>query len=447
MSKKLTAAVVSSAPKKTSRYEIADSLQPGLRLVVQKSGVKSWGYRYERPDGTRVKVTLGRAKGPGSLTLQAARDAANDARRMRSGGGDPADQKRAARKAESERIEAEEREARRRDDLVSLVLDRYYRDKVNVMRSAPELKRLLSKELAPWAKRRIDTIDLADALKLIDAIKDRGAPVVANRTRAAARTFFGWCIDKALIEESPFERTKPVVAEKARDRVLSKDELRLALLAMNRMDWMWRALYRLLVLTGQRRDEVAGMGWSELSPLDAPEPVWTLPASRAKNGREHAIPLSPAAVDILRSLPRVQVKVTNNGAERLVDSPFVLTTTGTTHISGFSKAKEHLDKAMMEVAREEAGKRGVEPVRIAPWRVHDLRRTMASGTAKLGVSVAVVEKVLNHISGTFGGIVGVYQHHDFHSEKRHALNLWADHVATLTTERESNVVPIRSVEG
>lgn len=156
--------------------------------------------------------------------------------------------------------------------------------------------------------------------------------------------------------------------------------------------------------------------------------------------------MPPAAVDILRTLPRVQVKVTINRTERHVDSPFVLTTTGKTPISGFSKAKKHLDKAITEVAREEAEKRGGGSLAVEPWRIHDLRRTMASGTTKLGVSVAVIEKVLNHISGTFGGIVGVYQHHDFLPERRHALNLWATHVEGLTIERESNVVPLKTVE-
>ncbi|WP_438275135.1 tyrosine-type recombinase/integrase [Nitrobacter sp.] len=441
MPERLTAPFVAKATTRASRYEIADSLQPGLRLVVQPSGAKSWAFRYERSDGQRVKLTLGRAAGPGALTLQQARDAANDARRLRSTGGDPADQKRAVRKTEMARIEAEEKEARRRDDTVALVLDRYYRDKVNAMKSGPELKRLLTKELSPWAKRRVDDIDRTDAIKLIDAIKDRGAPVHANRVRAFTRTFFGWCVDKALIENNPFERTKPVTVEVARDHVLSDDELRLVMLALDQMDWMWRALYRLLILTGQRRDEVAGMVWTE---VDLDKSLWKLPAARAKNNREHIIPLPPAAVAILRDLPRVQIAATVNGVEKIVDSPFVLTTTGKTPVSGFSKAKGHLDKAIAEVARKEAKKRDGDVVEVAPWRIHDLRRTMASGMARLGVAVAVTEKVLNHVSGTFAGIVGVYQRHDFLAEKRHALNLWADHVASLTSERESNVVRLKA---
>ncbi|MBR0982252.1 integrase arm-type DNA-binding domain-containing protein [Bradyrhizobium diazoefficiens] len=444
MRKPLSAKAIANAEPKAKRYALPDVGHPGLRVLVQPSGAKSFVYRFKRENGQDVTITLGPAEGPGALTLAQAREAAGDARRQRALGSDPADQRRATRRAEAARIAAEEKEARRKDDIVERVLDRYYRDKVNAMKSAKELKRLLSKELTPWAKRRVDDIARADAIKLVDAIKEKGRPVLANRTRAAARTFFGWCIDKALIEDNPFERTKPVAVEKARERALSDGDLRVLSLALDRMDWIWRAFYWLLVLTGQRRDEVADMAWAELKDLDGPAPLWVLPAKRTKNGREHVIPLSPAVVEILRAIPRVQVRATFKGAERLEDSPLVLTTTGTTPISGFSKAKVHLDKALMEVAREEAEKSGDDPVIIEPWRIHDLRRTMVSGMASLGVSVAVVEKVVNHVSGTFGGIVGVYQRHDYLAEKRHALNLWADHVASLTVERPSNVVSIKA---
>jgi integrase len=214
-------------------------------------------------------------------------------------------------------------------------------------------------------------------------------------------------------------------------------------ISLDRCDWIWRAFYRLLILTGQRRDEVAGMAWSE---IDLSNAVWVLPAARSKNGREHIIPLPASAVDILRSLPRIQIKVTINGTERHVDSPLVLTTTGKTSISGFSRDKVRLDKLMMAIEHEEAVKRGDDPIEIEPWRIHDLRRTVASGMARLGIGVAVAEKVMNHVSGTFAGIVGVYQRHDFLAEKRHALNLWADHVARLTTEREPNVVRLKMGE-
>lgn len=430
MAKPLTAQTIKHAKQRNTRYAITDAGHPGLRVLVYPSGEKAFAFRYKRADtGKDVTITLGPAAGSGAISLQDARGAASEARRQRARGDDPAALRRSERAAEMARIEAEEKESRRRDDTVEKVLDRYYRDKVDSMRSAPELKRLLSKELASWAKRRVTAIDRSGAIKLIDDIKERGTPVLANRTRTAARTFFGWCIDKALIDDNPFERTKPVATEVARDRILSDAELRLVLIAVSRLDWIWRAFYQLLILTGQRRDEVAGMAWPEINLLDG---LWMLPAERSKNKRKHAVPLAPAAIAILRDLPKIQTKATIKSTERTVDSPFLLTTTGVTPISGFSGAKEMLDKAIRKVAVEEAAENGGEPIEVAPWRIHDIRRTVASGMAKLGVSIAVAEKVMNHVSGTFSGIVGVYQHHDFLPEKRHALRLWADHVANLT---------------
>lgn len=444
MKKPLSAATVASAKPRAKRYAIPDVGHPGLRVLIWPSGERSFVYRYKRANRQDVTVTLGAASGPGALTLQQARDAASAARRQRAMGTDPANARRVERAAEIARIETEEKEARRRDDTVELVLDRYYRDKVNDMKSGAELRRLLTKELKPWARRRVDDVSRTDAIKLVDAIKDRGVPILANRTRTAARTFFGWCQDKALIEDNPFERTKPVASEEPRERVLADEEIRLLLLAVELMEWPWRQFFRLLLLLGQRRDEVAGMAWSEIE-LASPQPLWVLPAARSKNGREHAIPLSPQAVAILTSIIPMQVEDPDSG--KLIDSPFVFTTTGTTPISGFSHAKARLDKCMRKLSLEEAATLGTKPVEIVPWRLHDFRRSAASGMARLGVSVSVAEKVMNHVSGTFAGIVGVYQRHDFLAERRYALNLWADHVMSLTTPREPNIVPFKTVEG
>lgn len=433
---KLSTVSVTNAEPRASRYEIADAAQPGLRLVVQPSGVKSWAYRYER-DGKPVKITLGRATGPGFLSLKEAREAANDAHRMKATGKDPAAHQKAERAAEVARAEAEQKEARRRDDVIERVLDRFYKDHVESLKSAHEVKRLLNKEVKPvWKGRRIDTITRADAIKLIDNIKARGAATTANRVRANGRAFFSWCIAKDLLNSNPFDGTKLARAEVARDRVLDDSELRLLSLAIGRLEWPWRQFFAIALLTGQRREEVAGMKWSEVKTLDAKEPVWLLPPPRTKNGREHAVPLAPAVVSIIKSIPKIE------------DSKFVFTTNrtdGESSISGFSRAKATLDFKMIGIAREEAKARGDNPdkVTIAPWRLHDLRRTVASGLAGRGISVEVAEKVLNHVSGTFAGIVGVYQRHDFSKEKRHALTVWSDHIASLTTPRKSNVVRMK----
>ncbi|MEH2626089.1 integrase [Bradyrhizobium sp. AZCC 1719] len=421
---KLTDPHVRHASPKDNRYEIADSQQPGLRLVVQPSGAKSWAYRYEREGGKPVKVTLGRAAGPGALSLAEARNAANDASRLRSIGGDPADRRRAEKRAEAARIAAEEREARRKDDTVENVLARYYADHVDGLKSAREVRRVLGRELKDWAKRRVDDIQRGDAIRLLDAVKAR-APVQSKRLRAYGRHFFAWCASKELTGANPFEGTA-VVKEVPRDRVLTDDELRLLLRAIERLEWPRRQFFHLLLLTAQRLNEVGAMEWSELD-LTSDTPTWVLPGSRSKNGRSHTIPLSPSAVEIL------------TGMDRLANSPRVF--------ASFSaaRAKTAINDAMLAVVREEAEMRGDDPeaTTVAPWRLHDLRRTAATTMPRLGVDVVTIERVLNH---QMRGVMAVYQKYSFDREKRRALELWADFLNNLTTARESNVVPLKKAE-
>ena len=441
MRKALSADTIKKATPRTKRYAISDVGHPGLRVLIYPTGEKSFVWRYRRTNGQDVTLVLGPAAGPGALTVPQARDAASEARRQRALGNDPAESRRAERAAKVARIVAAEKESRRKDATVSAMLARYYRDRVDAMKSAPELKRLLTKELAPWTRRRIDSIDRADAIKLVDDIKDRGTPVLANRARTAARTFFSWAIDKALIDENPFGRTKPVAKEFPRKRYLSDDEIRILWRATEQLDWLWRAFFRLLILTGQRRDEVAECPWVEIMPEDA---LWTIPEERTKNKRKHLVPLSPPVATLLHGLPKVQIATEVNGTTKLENSPLILTTTGTTPISGFSGAKEKLDKAMKKITLTDAAKLGCDPVVIAPWRIHDLRRSVASGMRRIGISLDIVERTLNHTSGANGGIVGVYQVDELLPDRRRALELWAAHVEGLTVERKSNIVPIRA---
>ncbi|MDP4022067.1 tyrosine-type recombinase/integrase [Methylobacterium sp. NEAU 140] len=427
MPRPLTAVAVTNAKPEASRREIADGATPGLRLVVQPSGSKSWIFRYELA-GRGVKVTFGPAIGSGALTLAEARQQAGEARKSLTAGGDPAADRKAHRAAEAARREADrvaaEAVARRHEDLIENVVDRYIARHVEGMKSAHEVKRLLEKEVkGPWRGRLVTEIDRGDVLKLVEDIAERGAGTTANRTLANLKAFFNWCADRGILETSPADRVRRPKAEVSRDRVLSDAELRLLTLALRRLEWPWREFFTLALLTGQRREEIAGMRWGEVD-CDAGEPVWVLPAERTKNGKVHAVPLVPGAVAMIR------------GVRRIEGSDFVLTTTGDASVSGFSRAKAALDATMLTIARGEAEARGADPERVtlAPWRLHDVRRTVASGMARAGVPVAVVEKVLNHVSGTFGGIVGVYQRHDFAAEKRQALTAWAAHVEGLTAE-------------
>jgi integrase len=174
-----------------------------------------------------------------------------------------------------------------------------------------------------------------------------------------------------------------------------------------------------LILTAQRREEVAGMLRSEISGNDQ---TWHLSSARTKNGKAHQIPLTDAMLRVIGSIPKSESR-----------DGFVFTTTGKTSISGFAKAKSRLDKLVLERARREAQDRGDDPehVTIDLWRMHDLRRTAATGMARLGHPIHVVEAILNHRSGAISGVAAVYNRYSYADEKRKALEDWAEHVSRV----------------
>ncbi len=398
MAKALTVRTIDTLTAPASRQEVPDGLVGGLYLILQPSGAKSWAVRYRASDGRPRKHTLGTYPG---ISLASARELAQGALVNVAKGTDPAAEKKAARSSDKGRNDR---------DLVENVVDTFIQRyaKANTKpETVAENKRLLDRDVvARWRGRRLSDISRADVHELLDAIVDRGSPVAANRVFAALRRLCNWSVERGIIPSSPCDKLRPPTAEQSRDRVLTDDELKRLWKATDAIGWPFRDLVRLLMLTGQRRDEVGRMRWSEVD-LDAA--LWTIPKERAKNGQAHAVPLSASAVAILRSLPRVE------GGKGSVD--YVFTSTGKTPVSGFSNLKEALDKRM-----------GSE---MPGWVFHDLRRTAATGMARQGVALPTIEKVLNHISGSFGGIVGVYQRHDFAEEKRAALDAWGAFVGNL----------------
>jgi integrase len=255
-----------------------------------------------------------------------------------------------------------------------------------------------------------------DVLDILDRVVDGGAPIAANRVHAAVRKFFNWAVARDILAASPCTGVKPPTAERARERVLSDDELRFVWQATDKLGGTFGPLVKLLALTGQRRDEVARMRRDELN-LDAR--LWTLPAERTKNNKPHEVPLSNAAFAVLQNVPRI------------AGSPFVFPTNGgASPVSGYSEGKRRLDALL--------------PADMPAWRLHDLRRTCATGLARCGINLPVIEKVLNHASGSFAGIVGVYQKHSFADEKRQALEAWGNFVAALVEGKAaSKVVRLR----
>jgi integrase len=196
--------------------------------------------------------------------------------------------------------------------------------------------------------------------------------------------------------------------------------------AASELNWPFSSVFKVLLLTGQRREEVAGMRWREVD-LDAGQ--WTIAKERCKNGKAHTVDLHSEAVSLLDPLGDAAA------ARRAGDEEFVYSTTGTTPVSGFSKVKGRIDARMQEILG----------AKFQPWRIHDLRRTAASGMAALGFQPHVIERVLNHVSGAQGGLVSVYQRHEYRDDRKRAIMAWGAHVTGLVSAEApaSNVVQMR----
>ena len=374
---RLTAKGVEAARAADDRRELPDDYMRGLYLVVQPTGSKSWAVRY-RHGGRSHKHTVGPYP---AFDLKQARDAAAKVLRAVAEGRHP-----------------EQRQSGSVEDAVAQFLERHGKNYRPKPRS--EVERLLRLHVVGnWGRRKLEEITRADVRAMIARIE---APVAANRVHSIVRKLFNWAVENDLIVNSPVAGLKAPHAETSRDRVLTDDELRRVWQAAEGLGLLNGAVVRLLVLTGQRRNEVAHMQWGE---LDLEKRLWTLPRERVKNDRRHEVPLSSQAVTIIRALPRISDR-------------FVFSTNAESPVNDFGKNKGRLDAL--------SG--------VSDWVLHDLRRTVASGMARLGISLSVIEKVLNHVSGSFAGIVGVYQRHEFADEKRAALERWSEHVERLVCQ-------------
>lgn len=418
MAKALTTKSIEALkPKPAKRLEIPDPALVGLYLVVQPSGAKSWALRY-RYAGKPKKLTLGRWP---IMGLAEARAAASVAIEEVEGGTDPSAKKKATKAA---RLEAQLSER----DKVKTLIDLFDKRHLSSLRSRDTVKRELDRHVvAEWGDRDIHTITKRDVIDLLDGIADSGRIITANRVRAYLNKFLNWCVERDILATSPAIGVKPVAKESSRDRVLSDDEIRWLWQACGTAGQPWGPLAKVLLLTGQRLGEVVGMRDSEITG-----DIWHLNAERTKNGRAHDVPLTEAVRDVLAGVERIEGR-----------AGLYHTTNGRTPVSGFHKGRKHLAEHMAAAAEKEAG----EPVEVRHWTFHDLRRTCATGMARLGIPVRVTEAVLNHVSGTGGGIVGVYQRHDYADEKRQALEAWGRYVLALVEGKADNVVSIAEARG
>jgi integrase len=301
-------------------------------------------------------------------------------------------------------------------DTLGKVADDYlkYAKKKQKPRSYAETERHLLinwKPLHPVSVFHIHRRHISARLAQIET--DRGA-VTAARARAALSAMFNWAVREGFDIANPVFGTNRPAEPKSRERVLTDIEIAEIWSACRDDDH--GHIIKLLTLTGQRRDEVGGMRWSE---IDDDKKLWTLPGSRTKNHREHAVPLSDSALAFITASPHYKDYVFGNGPRRSGGQP--------RGFSGWSKAKAALDRRILE-ARHKANPKA-KPL---PWRLHDLRRTCATVMAdRLGVLPYIVEAVLNHVSGHKAGVAGVYNRARYEGEMRDALTRWAEHVAAL----------------
>ena len=377
---------------------------PGLYLVVEPTGTKSWAHRY-RYHGTSKKRTLGSAA-DGGLSLAAARHAVAAARHRLGRGADPATAPHPVAPtgvAASDNVEAAVASF--------LELHAYRKTRLNSARATEySFNRFV---LPAWRGRPVASITRRDVIDLIESVAV-DAPYSANRLLAALSKFFNWLRGRDVLSVSPAVGVERPHKEIARQRTLDDGELSALWRACEGEGPLGAAL-RLMILTGCRRNEASKMPWAE---LDRKRRLWRLPSERTKNERPHEIPLSSQVWAILDALPQI------NGSE------FVFTTDGRTPIVGWAKVKARI-----------SAKAGLD---ATTWRLHDLRRTAASGMQRLGVSVPVVEKALNHQGGVFRGIVSTYQTHDYADDVCIAFQKWGDHVADLVSDRKpSTVVRLR----
>jgi integrase len=385
---RLTKSAIDALPTPQSDVVYWDIGFPGFGVKVTPKGRKVFVVLY-RTGGAGSKLRKYTIGPYGRVTLHQARVAAQKVVAAKLEGRDPA---------------AEKREAKRRvvADRVEDLLESFIAQRLSQNRSAGEVSRLLRREIGKaWSGKSIHEITKRDVVEVISAIEQRGAPVAANKSLKSIKTFLRWCMGRAVLDQSPAEGVPLPAKEVARDRVLDDHELLQVMFAARKMGGPYGGIVELLVLTGQRREEVARLTWQE---LDLQQRVWTIPKSRTKNAKAHVVHLSEQSIDVLKRAHR--------------QGPLVFSLLGTKPFQEFSRAKSVLDQL--------SG--------VSGWRLHDLRRTCVSGMARLGIAPHVADKILNHQSGTISGVAAVYQRHEFLAERQAALDLWGAHIGQLLAE-------------
>jgi integrase len=387
------------APPETGRREVSDAKRAGLRFRLSSTGKASWMYEKRIKGGPKRKFTLGTWP---ALSLSNARKIALEIEAEAAQGIDR------VAVADAQRIADEKAVASR--VTVLEVLDRYNELHLSGLRTGDERLRQLKQSMDGKLDLHVTDLQTRHLQAVIDGHVQRGRLVMANRIRSALRAFTSWAYQRGYLDEDVGLRLAKAAREKARERVLTLDEVRSIYSSCEDLGPLWGPLFKLLILTGQRRSEIVGLRWEE---IDLQETRITKPGSQTKNGKAHITHLSLAS---LAALQLVQ-------GER---AGWVFTTTGKTPVSGISKVKSRLDELLGKDFEE--------------WRIHDLRTALATALAESGESETVVDKMLNHsaVGSAPSAVARVYQRGDLLSLRANALEKWA----AMVTGQDTDVAPL-----
>jgi integrase len=262
----------------------------------------------------------------------------------------------------------------------------------------------LKRNLPVWLNRPASSITLSEAVRAVDRIKAEKGTVAANRTLSYARAAYGWAVKRQHVVVNPLKGIDRAGREAPRERVLSETEMGAIWRGCDALGAIAAGFVRTLMLTLQRRDEVASMHWDELDNPTDPT-IWMLPAERTKNARAHIVHLSDPTRAIIRNIPRVE------------GNPFVFSAQQGGAIKGFSRIKDRINTALVEGGDA-----------INDWRFHDFRRAGVTALAGMGLPPHVCDRLLNHVTGAIQGVAAVYQRAEFLTERKAALDAWAAHV-------------------
>jgi integrase len=396
---KETVAKLKLADGKSDQIWFDDDL-PGFGIRLRAGGKAVWIIQY-RIGVQQRRETLGDIR---KIDLDGARKAARKRFAAVTLGSDPAADK-AQAKIKAKRT-------------LGAVIEEYLTFKRDKLRpkSLHETARYLRKSWKPLHGVPIHKVERGDVAVHLRRIASESGGVSANRAQTALSSIYTWAMKEGLTDSNPVVATNRPTDEKPRERALTDAELAKIWNAVPASDY--GRIVKLLVLTGQRRDEIGGLQWSE---IDFDKRLISLPRSRTKNNRAHDIPLSESAVEVLRECQHR-------------DGGYVFGPTGKRPFRGYARAKHALDRV-------------IRPA-LAPWRIHDLRRTCTTGMAeKVGVQPHIIEAVLNHVSGHKAGVAGIYNKAVYAKERREALTLWADYVRSIVEGTKRKIVPLRSGEG